>query len=281
MSRVRDLNLFHAVHHATAERLKAGRAPDLVVFPHSLGFVRAVDREYLTNRFKQFDPQTVPANLQVRDALRDRNRFSGLTPSHAGGGIQTGGVYFSRHPAALLNELRNYSGRRKPITKVLARKGVISLEVVQCMQLLDLSAYSHHTSRFLTDIAQDSDVQDAMRHNNLVQQGLRFKQLLLHPNDYTVARAIGLAVAENHQLDGVQFRTARDSDRPGESGDNVVLYGPDGRVVTKKAVAATVTLFRYDGKSREVTPDVYHVEPSNDTYVTTSSDAGDATSTTK
>ncbi len=266
MSKIRDVDLFQAVRHATAERLEAGRAPTMPVFPYKLGLVRSVDRGRLANRFRQFDPQKVSANLKVYDALKDMSRFSGITPFQE---VSHGGVYFSRHHAAMINEARHYSRGRRPVPKILARKGVISLEVVSFMLMLDLSAYSREADNFLADIGQDSDVQAAMGHNALAQEGLGLKQLMLHSTDYTVARAIGFAVAENLQLDGVQFGTARLSDRPGETGDNVVLYGPEGQVVSSKAAAKTVTLFDYNGKARTVTGEVHDVQPSGDTYVET------------
>lgn len=55
-------------------------------------------------------------------------------------------------------------------------------------------------------------------------------------------------------------RTARATQDGDRSGNNLVLYGPYGKVVSGKIRADSVTLFDYNGKSREVTGKKHKLE---------------------
>lgn len=247
MATIMDSHLFDAVFHAASRRLDQGMAPTALLFPRETQLVRAVDAGYLMNRYHAFDPATVLQNLVVRDAYSDDHRFSGTGPQ--GPITNRGGLYTSRHTAPMTNEVWHYSSATT-VPKALREKGVITLAVVQPLLVLDLSRYSASTTTFLCSLEQDTDVKSALNASRY--KNAHLQQLVMLGGDYTVGRALGLAAATSSSVDGLQAGTARPSDRPGETGDNVVLYGPDGEPVCGKVEAASVTLFDYNGKTREL-----------------------------
>jgi hypothetical protein len=247
MRRVKEPHLRDAVHHAMSRRIEKGLEPTKVLFPGE-GLVRAVAARYLINQAtKTFDPDLVPANLAPRDAGTDANRFSGLGPQ--GKVSYRGGCYTSRHTSPMINEVLHYA-RKDPNVPVkgkfpdyfaaIREKGVIQARVTQPLLILDLSRYSPQTSSFLTALEHDPGVRSALTHSHY--RGGRLELALFDDIDYSVARGIGTAVANAIRLDGLQVSTARPSDRKGETGDNVVLYGADG-VPIRGVGAEKVVLF--------------------------------------
>jgi hypothetical protein len=257
MSHIQEPRLFEAVHRATSRYLQDGTAPTNVLYPGQHGLVRAVDANYLKDHFHRFDPKTVLGNLIVRDAGKDNNRFSGLAPG--GKPSKYGGLYTSRHTAPMINEVWHYSGGKATnVARALSTKGVIRLHLVKPLVVLDVSRYSGYTTSFLRAIEADRDVKSALASSPLYS-GAHLEQLMLLDDDYSVARGIGVAASESPFVAGLQAGTARPSDRPGETGDNVVLYGPDGQPVHHLVQAEAVTLFGYNGKTKEVEPQEHRV----------------------
>ena len=57
-------------------------------------------------------------------------------------------------------------------------------------------------------------------------------------------------MADSPLVDGLRAGTARPSDRPDETGDNVVLFGPDGQPLARMVEVDAVILFRYNGETK-------------------------------
>lgn len=247
-SKIKDPKLFEAVYRATARRLGDSSAPTVTLYPKQDGLVRSVKAQHLHNQYHAFDPGAVLGNLVVRDAAMDWNRFSGSGP---GGKVAPkGGLYTSRHASPMMGEIWHYAPGKTPnVARALASRGVLRLRILRMLTLLDLSRYSPRTDAFLDALEGDSDVRAALAANPRYAAS-RLSRLLLADDDYTVGRAVGLAVAESPLVDGLKAGTARHSDRPGETGDNVVLFGPDGQPIRRMVEVDEVFLFRYDAKRK-------------------------------
>ena len=251
MSKLLDPDLFAAVHRAVTTALLGDRAPNRLIDPGTT-LLRAVETRFLLDGDGHFDPSKVPLNLLVRDARSDKNRFTGVAPRRGRLGSHVrpaGGVYFSRHAAAMLNEVRHYAGGGAA-AKALHAKSVIHYRVLHPLLLLDLSAESDFARDFLAELETDRDVAAALAANPGGGTGKTLHSHLLDPLDYSVARAVGLAVGHDRRFDGLQTQTARASDRSGETGDNVLLIGGHARPVTAKLFAEQVTLIRDHGPHR-------------------------------
>lgn len=232
MGPIGEPHLYEAVNHAMTRRIQDGSAPTIMLFTDS-GLVRAVKAEHL--KFKNtndFNPKSVPQNLCPRDSGSNDNRFSGLGPR--GCTSQRGGLYTSRHTSSMIAEILHYASRRSEIPIVdgfpdyntsMRDRGVIQMRIVKPMLIVDLSRYASETAPFLTALEHDVDVRAALKHSRY--RGAHLQQALFDGADYSVARGIGNAVANDYRFDGLRAGTARPSDREGETGDNVVLYGPD------------------------------------------------------
>jgi hypothetical protein len=58
---------------------------------------------------------------------------------------------------------------------------------------------------------------------------------VLHPEDYSAGRGLGLGLASNESIDGMRITSAREfttSEVVGETGNNVVLFGEDLKPAT-------------------------------------------------
>lgn len=256
MPGIQEPRLTTAVYHAVIRSLEAGRPPTLMLFPQDTHPVRYVRAEYLKNKYNHaFEPKRVAEALKIRDKDSDANRYSGQA---RGTEItKRGGLYTSRHHAPMMNEIWHHSDDAVDIPHALAATGVIQMSLVRPLLVLDLSRYSPETAKFLTKLETDRDVRsalDASRH-----PGARLEDLLMHGSDFSVCRALGLAAANSPYVEGLQAGTARLSDRLGETGDNLILYGSDLWPLHDKVRAETVTLFGSGGRTKEVQPTTHRV----------------------
>ncbi len=247
MKPIAEPNLYEAVNHAMTRRLQDGSAPTLMLFTNS-GMVRALDARYLKDgSTKDFNPKLVPAALSPRDSTSNANRFSGVDPR--GLAPLRGGLYTSRHTSSMTAEILHYA-RNKPHVPIVGgfpdhdasmrELGVIQMRIVQPPLIVDLSRYASETAPFLAALEHDPDVRAALNHSRY--KGAHLERALFDGVDYSVARGIGNAVANDSRFGGLRAGTARPSDREGETGDNVVLYGPDYQPVSSVR-AEKVTLF--------------------------------------
>ncbi|MEM9828463.1 MAG: hypothetical protein AAF958_17875 [Planctomycetota bacterium] len=242
MPSISDPNLFEAVYLATKRSLSRGNFPNRWV-ARGNGLVRLVDKQYLTT-YREFDASKVVDCLRVW-GTDSNHRFSGSAPLGIGSsGVQHGAVYFSTQHASMLNEMHHYAKQSSKFARNLKQRGVIESEIVKPLTVLDLSRHSGQTLKYLDSLGQDADVKRALASGPFANSGLTLTQLVRHTNDYSAARAIGLAVGDDRSLDGITVETARPSVRDGgESGDNVVLYGPKGEVVSRRIEPQRVILF--------------------------------------
>ncbi len=139
------------------------------------------------------------------------NRFSG--PSYSPNIPAAGGLYCVMEQQALVNEAMHYS--TLPRGQALVGKCVIRIRLMGAMLVADLSPHNPNAKKFLQDLAVGT--WDRMSD----------------PDDCSVARGIGLAIANSPKLNGLIAQTVRESERsPEERGDNLVLFARPGSAVT-------------------------------------------------
>ncbi len=138
------------------------------------------------------------------------NRFSG--PSYNSPAIPSvGGIYCVLQQQALINESMHYSGN--PGATALDGKCVLRMRVMGVLMVADLSPHNPGSRRFLDSI------------------GPKAWDEMNNPDDCSVARGIGLAIADSGFLHGLSVQTVRTSERSaGERGDNLVLFSSTGAV---------------------------------------------------
>jgi hypothetical protein len=145
-----------------------------------------------------------------------------------------GGIYFALQTQALINEMRHY--RKRPADKVFNGRAVLKVVLMGPILVADLSPHTSGASTFLAKIGK------------LI--GVDVEKKIMDPIDCSVARGIGLAVANSGKYAGLLTRTARESERSkDERGDNVVLYGSRKRPVWELRVESVEF---YDQYSKEV-----------------------------
>jgi hypothetical protein len=151
------------------------------------------------------NPLLIPYDLGAERS----NRFSG--PSYNPRVSSTGGLYCVLQQQALINEAMHYSGRPRDLS--LDGKCVLRMRVMGVLMVAELSPHNPGSRRFLDRIGPSA-----------------WKQMN-DPDDCSVARGIGLAVAASGFLNGLAVQTVRMSERaPDERGDNLVLFSAAGPV---------------------------------------------------
>ncbi len=171
-------------------------------------------------------------------SLELRARYSGpssgaLKPEASGNtkAIQgVGGVYFSLQTQALVNEMMHY--RQRPGDKVFNGRAILHTVLQAPMLVADLSPHNPGAVPFVKSIGKDVYEQMA------------------NPIDCSVARGIGLAVANSGKFSALVVQTARTSERSDEElGDNMVIFGTAKRPLPMLRVQSVQF---YDQYSKEV-----------------------------
>jgi hypothetical protein len=235
MGSVRDRRLFKAVYAAVSAGIRDGSAPTNIV-QAGQRLVRASQRRFVVERDGTLSEAKLRDCLNVRDGGSEdanANRFSGRAPD---GAVHVGGVYFSLHNEPMFMELRHYN-RDSCEVRALKNGVVLNVEVTSPMLVLDMSRHSAAAKRYLRSIESSTAFQQASG-----VKSISLWDRMLDANDYTVSRAIGLA-AGRHRLEGVLVQTAR-TDLFKRSGDNVVLFGEHGNLVSTKLRIRSALLFR-------------------------------------
>jgi len=167
------------------------------------------------------------------DGLIDlHNRFSG--PSGDPGIGPASGLYCVLQQQALVNESTHYS--TKNAFWALSGRCVLRLRVMGTIMVAELSPHNPRAMRFLREL------------------GPKTWEEMTDPNDCSVARGIGLAIAHSGYMHGISVQTVRDSERSAdEQGDNLVLFAPAGSPVPNLYIDQAW----YYGKTSK--PDVYSV----------------------
>jgi hypothetical protein len=168
------------------------------------------------------------------DGADDRgNRFSG--PSYDGSILPAPGLYCVLQQQALVNESTHYSG--KAPKWALAGRCVLRVCVMGRLLVADLPPHNPRAMRFFRELGKDT------------------WQRVNDPKDCSIARGIGLAVAQSGFLQGLCVQTVRESERSDEErGDNLVLFAPPGRAVPALYIEGAY----YYGKRAQ--PEVFAVD---------------------
>ena len=225
---------------AAKKKIDAGDIPTLPLYPKQTLY-RSIDpTKSYTYLPKPANGQPVSRMLADKmlspgDGMREgvMNRFSGLPLAEGHPGVVTsasygppgsapgsatrgipaaGGLYCVLQQQALVNEAAHYS-RKVPVWS-LANRCVLKIRLTTLMQVADLSPHNPRALRFLREL------------------GVGTWEEMTDPKDCSVARGIGLAVAQSSFLAGLAVQTVRSSERSEEErGDNLVLYGPQGKMI--------------------------------------------------
>jgi hypothetical protein len=160
------------------------------------------------------------------------NRFSG--PSYNPSIPPAGGLYCVLQQQALVNEAIFY-GRRAGVHRslgaggtlagaALANKVVVKIVLKAQMLVADLSPHNPGAANFIRKIEQTRGYLDLLARTQYASKVSLWSRMV-DGDDCSVARGIGLAVA-NSYLHGLAVQTVRKSGRsPEEQGDNLVLFG--------------------------------------------------------
>jgi hypothetical protein len=248
---VRRPAVLKAVYDEVLRRIVEGRYPSMLLYPQPL--YRAFDQQYFVCHI---GPERILhrpyANraLVIRNQHTDTNRFTGQSMSADIPAV--GGLYCSMQQQALVNELLHYARHprrdpdlpwdQQPLRAQLPREGrwghplanaalrrycVVRIQMMSSVLALDLSGHNGNAVDFVNDVGRSDSVQAVLRITHSFQRP--FWDELADGDDYSVARAFGLAAANSHQFDALMSTTARTSSRSDEEmGDNVVFFGQDG-----------------------------------------------------
>jgi hypothetical protein len=251
MPTVRHPGVLNEVYHETLRLIQAWRMPSQLISPETTLY-RAVDIAYFTPITRDIFPRQ-QANLCLlpRDQDEDKNRFSGKSLNL--GVPNRGGLYCSLQQQALMNEVLHYARsetRPDPVTKLpkpawmprdpatdfprhevaLNRKFIIKIRMMGTALLADLSPHNPGARQFVTELENSPGVQAALNLSHSMSRPLWDQ--LFDSTDCSVARGIGLAVANSPTMRGLQALTVRPSDRSvDETGDNLVWFGQNGQQI--------------------------------------------------
>lgn len=231
-------NLVKAVYEEASRLLAKREAPTSHIDPKRWLY-RAADLKYMTVNKGVFPRTAANQALVVRDTKGDDNRFSGV--SKVPGVGDRGAIYCAAQQSALVNEILHYTANQpnvlmNPTTGLpvpgfsFAQKFVAKIRLMHVLAVCDISPHNPGSRDFLNKIGAAPSVNAAIRQANPAPLSIWTE--LNHPDDCSVARGLGLAVAHCGYLHGLLAQTVRPSDRsPDEMGDNVVLYGEHNQPV--------------------------------------------------
>lgn len=250
--KVRHPDLLKALYSEVLRREKTNgpivrSAPTTIVGPQTSVF-RAFDQQYFTvDTHRQILRRDQADNaLIVRDQDSDQNRFTGK--SHDASTPSWGGLYCALQQQAIVNEVAYYVEKERakqaaeggksapnplPRSAAMHSKCVVKINLLGPFLAADLSAHNPHARSFVESLGHAPMVKSL-----LSRKGIRSVwDAMSSPDDYSVARGIGLAFA------AIGFRclivqTARQSERsPLERGDNIIFFGHQRQRVSNLSVA--------------------------------------------
>lgn len=217
MPTVKRTAVLAAAYAAALKKIKAREIPTLFVNAGQTVF-RSINPSSPYTLLPKPKPGTHVSKLQANlllipgdGALELKNRFSG--PSHNSGISPAGGLYCVLQQQALVNESTHYSGRAA--FWALSGRCVLRMRLMGSVLVADLSPHNPRAQRFLREMG--AGTWDEMND----------------PDDCSVARGIGLAIAHSGFLRGLSVQTVRSSERSDdERGDNLVLFSAPGQAVS-------------------------------------------------
>jgi len=194
------------VYEAARKKIEAGDVPTLMVTaPQAL--YRWIDPSKLPRPKTGTPVLKVQANRLLVPSGNPQNRFSGPSGDPPNPGIPAAsGLYCVLQQQALVNEASHYT--RKAQVWALAGQCVLRIRIRGMIMVADLSPHNPGAMRFLREL------------------GPKTWDEMTDTKDCSVARGIGLAIAQSSYLHGLSVETVRESARSAEErGDNMVLYG--------------------------------------------------------
>lgn len=221
LENITNLALYRQVYDAALKKAQQGQIPTRLLLQGAVLY-----RGIPHNRVHLVDGMVTSSSAQeqiwVRDQQQDWNRFSGAAPD-AKIEVRRGGCYFFQHEAAGIAEMRHYALKPplrgqlaldlgplpESIPHLLASKCILKVSLTAPKLLADLSLFSG-----------GHDVSAMLRRLGLSPQAVS-------ADDYSVSRALGHAMQAMPHLHGLIAQTARDTERGGETGDNICLFGVD------------------------------------------------------
>jgi hypothetical protein len=238
MPSVKRPEVLAKVYAAALKKIAAHEIPTVVIQNHQTIF-RSVNPSNAYTALPKPKAGTHVSKFQANkllipgDGVLDLgNRFSG--PSGNPAIPSASGLYFVLQQQALVNESTHYSG--KAAYWALAGRCVLRCRLMGSIMVADLSPHNPRALRFFRELGAGTweEVND--------------------PVDCSVARGIGLAVANSGFLRGLAVQTVRTSERSDEErGDNLVLFAPQGAPIP----GVYIEEVSYFGKTS--TPEVFPV----------------------
>ena len=251
MPTVRDPAVLKAVYLETARLISERSIPtEILSAPRTL--FRYFSREYVSLRADGvFSRHLANRALVVRDSS-GTNRFSGAPG--IGGVPDWGGLYCSTQQQAQINELLHYM-RKETVNPEMVKRGlatptkipqdahgfphagaslnlkcIVQIRIMGAFTAADLSPHNPGARSFLDKIGSAAAVQSALRAAG--RPGHSLWDQMCDGDDCSVARGIGLAVANSDYLSALEASTVRGSARSSEeTGDNIVFFGRDGQAI--------------------------------------------------
>lgn len=235
-------DVLSATYAAAASLIRSHEVPTTLIAAGQTIF-RSVPIKYLPRPSPgQHLSKTIALNaLMPMDGVMERNnRFSG--PSYNPSIPAAGGLYCVLQQQALMNEVMHYARRAgvhknpKPAGLTFAEAAMLDkcvLKIVLMKQALvaDLSPHNPGLSSFLKKLEQAGGLLNLLAGTQY-SSAVSAWQRMIDSDDCSVARGIGLAVANTNFLSGLTVETVRRSGRSTEErGDNLVLFGSAGQAV--------------------------------------------------
>ena len=273
------LALAHAVYAKV--RKEAPYAPMSAPLGPGNVLLRSFDRSYVGAGVPAtIDVNTVLESIRVRDGTRDQNRFSGPLPAFGKSPAivpKRGGLYCSEDIHAAIAELLHYADpnlsrhviARSSRLPALMKRCFVSLRAIGELDVVALDSSSEAMLPFFDRIQRDPDVNKA-----LIAAGYKeLFQAIYAPQDYSAARGLGLGLESNGEIDGVQLISARDYRAETgrhdvfRTGDNVMLFGADGKIAHDKVRVEALHLVDPVPGSTELS--IVHYERSGAVFIKT------------
>ena len=232
---VRRPAILKAVYDETVKKIRSWEVPNEMIFPTRTLYRASEAQRFILRSDGVIDKKSANQVLIVRDQNADRNRFSGI-PCNTGISAW-GGLYCSLQHSALVNELLHYAGPEIPRNKqtglpradqTLECKCVVKIRLMGSVLAADLSPHNPGARKFVEDLGRCPTVQSAFHSTGNL--AVTIWSDLFDGEDCSVARGIGLAVANSGIFHALQALSVRSSGRPGgETGDNVVFFAHDNQ----------------------------------------------------
>ena len=251
MAGIRNPALFKLTYEATRRLTERAGVPTRLVWPGET-VLRSVQMKFVPSLIDGRLPRSEAEGvITIRDADQDRNRWTGTGPAPA---LPMGGLYVSLTSGSLSAELTHYNRSWLPkeagtgfadVMDGFARAGtpvrlaLFRLRTRASMLMADLAPPAGGI--FYNDLARDPALKTELAK---LPGSPALSALANAPDDYTIPRAIGLALAASRGYAGLIAPTAREDRAARDAGDNAVFFGANGPCPV--IVVDQAMLFHYD-----------------------------------